>query len=524
MISSNDYAGNEPKRPAVQIRAAEYVRMSTDHQKYSTENQSEAIRVYANAHGIELVRTYKDAGKSGLKIDNRDALQQLIEDVQSENTDFTIILVYDVSRWGRFQDADESAYYEYICKRAGISVHYCAEQFSNDDSPISTIIKNLKRAMAGEYSRDLSVKVTAGMKNLARKGLRQGGAAGFGLRRTLIDENGTLKGTLERGMQKSIQTDRVILTLGPPDEVNLVREIYKAFVIQGKNEHQIAVNLNERGILTDLKRPWTRGTVHELLINEKYIGNNVWYRRSFKLKKKHVRNPPDMWIRAQNVFEAIIERDLFEAAKTIINARSYHMSDENMLYLLKQLYYQKGMLSGIIINECNDLPSSSAYSSRFGSLIQAYSLVGYTPTRDYCYIEVNRTLRKLHPEILDQILNNLHAISCDVHRDQKTDQLIINDEFSLSLVIARCIPTFTGHLRWKIHFDTSLVPDITVVVRMDKTNQIPFDYYLFPSIDVLSQRLKLSEDNDFNLDAYRFDDLNYLYTLAVRVPISEIAS
>lgn len=71
--------------------------------------------------------------------------------------DFNFILVYDVSRWGRFQDADESAYYEYICKRAGINVAYCAEQFENDGSPVSTIVKGVKRAMAGEYSRELSV-------------------------------------------------------------------------------------------------------------------------------------------------------------------------------------------------------------------------------------------------------------------------------------------------------------------------------------------------------------------------------
>lgn len=44
-------------------RAAEYVRMSTEHQKYSTENQSDAIRAYANDRGLEMVRTYADAAK-----------------------------------------------------------------------------------------------------------------------------------------------------------------------------------------------------------------------------------------------------------------------------------------------------------------------------------------------------------------------------------------------------------------------------------------------------------------------------
>ena len=104
------------------MRGAEYVRMSTEHQQYSTENQGDKIREYASRRGIEIVQTYADEGKSGLRIDGRQALQRLIADVQNGRADFQIILVYDVSRWGRFQDADESAYYEYICRRAGIQV------------------------------------------------------------------------------------------------------------------------------------------------------------------------------------------------------------------------------------------------------------------------------------------------------------------------------------------------------------------------------------------------------------------
>src|SRR5207248_3886391 len=140
--------------------------------------------------------------------DGRQALQRLINDVQTGSADFQVILVYDISRWGRFQDADESAYYEYICRRAGIQVAYCAEQFENDGSPVSTIVKGVKRAMAGEYSRELSSKVFQGACRLIQLGFKQGGTAGFGLRRMLIDQSGTRKALLKMGEQKSIQTDR----------------------------------------------------------------------------------------------------------------------------------------------------------------------------------------------------------------------------------------------------------------------------------------------------------------------------
>jgi DNA invertase Pin-like site-specific DNA recombinase len=212
------------------IRAAQYVRMSTEHQQYSTENQADVLREYAAKRGMEIIRTFADSGKSGLRLDGRDALKELIAVVQSGKADFAAILVYDVSRWGRFQDADESAYYEYVCKRAGIHVIYCAEQFEKDGSPVSTIVKGVKRAMAGEYSRELSAKVFKGQCKLIEHGYRQGGTAGYGLRRMLVDQNGEPKAQLTLGEQKSLQTDRVVLVPGPPEELNVVREIYRKFL------------------------------------------------------------------------------------------------------------------------------------------------------------------------------------------------------------------------------------------------------------------------------------------------------
>jgi len=111
---------------------------------------------YAEAHGMKIVRTYSDSGKSCPSAGGRASLKKLIADIEAGDVDFTVILVYDVSRWGRFQDMDESAYYEDICRRAGIQVVYCAEQFENDGPPIATVLKSVKRAMVAEYRRKLS--------------------------------------------------------------------------------------------------------------------------------------------------------------------------------------------------------------------------------------------------------------------------------------------------------------------------------------------------------------------------------
>lgn len=342
----------------VEFKAAQYVRMSTEHQQYSTLNQSDKIREYADARDIEIIKTYADDGKSGLSIGGRAALQQLIEDVETGRADFNIILVYDVSRWGRFQDADESAYYEYICRRAGIQVAYCAEQFENDGSPVSTIVKGVKRAMAGEYSRELSAKVFAGQCRLIEMGFRQGGPAGFGLRRVLVDESGTVKGALKRGEHKSLQTDRVILMPGPDEEVAWVNKMNRCLIEEDLSFREIADRLNEEGVTTDLDRPWTPSTVRTVLTNEKYIGNNVYNRSSFKLKKLHVENPPDMWVRKEGAFEGIVPLEFFLTAQEIITARSARLSDEELLDHLKRLYADAGQLSGVLIDQTPDMPSS----------------------------------------------------------------------------------------------------------------------------------------------------------------------
>lgn len=504
-------------------RAAMYVRMSTDHQKYSTENQADAIRDYATHRQMDIVKTYADAGKSGLKLDGREALQNLIADVQSGVADYSVILVLDVTRWGRFQDADESAYYEYICRRAGIEVQYVAEQFENDGSPVSTIVKGVKRAMAGEYSRELSAKVFAGQCRLIELGFRQGGPAGYGLRRVLVDENRQPKGVLKRGEHKSLQTDRVILVAGPDDEIERVRWIYKAFVEDSMSETEIANRLNQQGVLTDLEREWTRGVVHGILTNEKYIGNNVFNRRSFKLKKRRVENDPEMWVRSDGVFDAIVEPRHFYTAQGIIRERNRKFTNEEMLSKLRALHERQGWLSGILIDETDDMPPSSAYMHRFGGLTEAYKLIGYDPGRDLRFIEDNRHLRKMYPGVVEGVINKITDLGGHVHREVTNDFLIVNNEIKVSLVICRCSQAPNGKNRWRIQLDASLMPDITIAVRMDANNRDILDYYLIPALDVEDPQIRLVENNHFALDAYRFDSLQTFFMLAERVTLAEAA-
>jgi DNA invertase Pin-like site-specific DNA recombinase len=382
-IRSSHSPGARALKP---IRAAEYLRKSTEHQRYSIENQSDTNRAYAARRNIEIVRTYADEGRSGLTFDGREALKRLIHDVQSGAADFEVILVYDVSRWGRYQDVDESAYYEYLCKRAGTCVIYCAEHFDNDGSLASTIAKTLKRAMAGEYSRELSVKVFEGQKRIASLGFCQGGIAGYGLRRALVNQDGEFKCLLAPGEWKSITTDRVVLIPGPAEEIENIRWIFSMFVEERKTPYQIAKVLEERGIRNNVGNKWMPAALRYLLRSEKYAGTYVWNRLSSKLKRGAVRNDPENWVRAEGAITPIIDRALFDAAQAIFESRPLRthrgrprdLSDQEMLDRLVAVFRAHGRLSRYIIDHTEGLPGHWSYEVRFGKLDRVYALVGFS--------------------------------------------------------------------------------------------------------------------------------------------------
>ena len=178
-------------------QVAQYLRVSTDMQEYSILNQQDVIAKFAAAHNMLVVQTYKDEAKSGLRLQGRAGLKQLIRDVHDESCPFSSILVYDVSRWGRFQDTDESAYYEYVCKRAGVPVIYCAEPFESESpAPFASVLKSIKRAMAAEFSRELGDKVRASKMRISQLGFRAGSESPIGLQRVLVDSEGSLRGGL----------------------------------------------------------------------------------------------------------------------------------------------------------------------------------------------------------------------------------------------------------------------------------------------------------------------------------------
>ncbi len=215
--------------------------------------------------------------------------------------------------------------------------------------------------------------------------------------------------------------------------------------------------------------------------------------------------------------------ELFYKAQEIILARSQKFTDEEMLEKLRGLLKQHGHINGILIDEADDLPSSAAFRYRFGSLISAYQLIGYDPQIDYSFIEINRRLRKQHPEIVASVIQKIETLGASAAWDEKTDLLWVNNEMRVSIVLCRHTMTIAGSSRWLIRLDAGLKPDITIAVRMGATNEGIRDYYVLPGIDMTWDNLRVAEANGIYLDTYQFDTLDYFFGMAERVKLEEAA-
>jgi DNA invertase Pin-like site-specific DNA recombinase len=464
------------------LRAAQYVRMSTELQRYSIQNQAAAIAAYAQQKGLSIVRTYADEGRSGLSIKGRPGLIELIKDVQSGNAEFDHILVYDVSRWGRFQDVDESAHYEFVCKQEGIHVAYCAEQFSNDGSLLSSIVKNIKRVMAAEYSRELSVKVHTGQGRIASLGYRVGGPLTFGLRRELVDANARSKCRLAKGERKSLQTDRVRLQTGSDEEAMIVRWIFHQFVIERKSDSQISRELNQSGI-TNQGRSWTHCMIHTILKNENYIGNIVYNRTTRRLGQKQTNNPHQQWIRGLAGIDPIVDPALFERAQKIMAERRIEIADDQMLLRLRTVLHRKEKLNSSIINNTAGLPSVSSCIKHFGSLRKVYALLGYEPSRDCDWIDTRVFWSDVLAQHAAQVAETLRREQGPLSKiENSSADLMMNGKLKVTFMVARQLKKKNANhvAQWRAN-RSKMSACLIVVLRLNDTNKVVQDYVILPA-------------------------------------------
>jgi DNA invertase Pin-like site-specific DNA recombinase len=497
------------------LHAAMYLRVSSETQTCSLAVQAQALRDYADAHAIDIVRTYADEGISGLTLAGRPALKRLIEDVQATDCPFNVLLTYDVSRWGRFQNKDEPAYYEYLCRRAGVEVVYCAEPFLNDRSPLSAIIKGLKRVMAAEYSRELSAKVLAAQRRLAALGYHQGGVAPYGLRRVVVDGSGTVRGALLRDQYKRNRGDRVRVVPGPRAETAIVRRIFREFVHLGRSETQIAAGLSEqRSTLLD-GQPWPSHRVRDILQNEIYTGTIVFARYATTLRTKGRHRPPEEWVRYPHAFPPIVPEALYQAATDLYSRRRGSYRNATMLGLLRDLQEAHGTVTGRMVDAAKGMPTRKTYEQRFGGFRRACELAGVGPPRDNRYarlkVSLKATLSRFFEDTIAAIARDGSSAARSVRHE---DVLMVAGKWSAIVKCLPCRPNHEGQRRWHFSRPRHRIADFLLILRFDEAGAVPIDGYLFPMVSLGQRLVTLGPVNNGATERYHVGAIREIGPLA----------
>lgn len=475
------------------IRAVMYVRMSTESQDYSTDHQRASIREYAAARDIEIIREYVDDGKSGLDIRRRAGLLSLMHDVQSQDPDFSRILVFDISRWGRFQDIDEAAYHEHTCRRAGIEVIYCGERFTDDAGPYASLLKSIKRLMAAEYSRDLSEKVFAAQARFIEMGFKQGGHAGYGLRRLALKACGTPRAILEYGESKVSATDRVVLVWGPEQEIATVRRVYALYLEQGASEAGLARLLNSEGVPSEFGRPWTQAMINSLLTNVKYCGALAYNRRSCKLSTRRTRNATDRWIVKQQAVDPIVGADVFALVQTERARRMRRYDRHELTALLQSCHGRHGTVNAKIIGADPLMPDPQLLVRTFGSLMSAYEAAGLPTSPKYAFVATKRLLAAARTDLLREVKTWAQAAGGAIDSLQAPDTVLVNGKLRVRIEIAVPRNPRRGQRNWRIRGGPNA--DFTIVGRMEPATETIADYFLFSQDDLAPGAIYLKDSN-----------------------------
>ncbi len=501
------------------IPAAQYLRMSTDHQKLSLPCQTAAIQRYADRHGFQIVTSYEDPGRSGLTLKHRPGLAQLLHDVINGGKRFKAILVYDVSRWERFQDTDEAAHYEFVCRRAGTPVYYCAETFKNNSSPPSAIMKTLKRIMAAEYSRELSERLSRAKRIMTQRGYRAGGQAGYGLRRMLISDDGVPQRVLLQGEEKGFRNGHVILVPGPAWEVARVKEIYRLTISEKKSAKAIARDFNRKGIKCAGAR-WNNQRILEILQNQKYIGWAVLGRTSSPLGQRVKAQPASKWTVNSSAYESIIDQQTFDEAQSVLKDRTRYMSKDDMLDGLRWLLQREGRLSERLINLAANIPSHGTYLRRFGTIRQAYALIGY---QMFANNEGARRMRHRHRRLTDALLRRLSetfGAEATLVRERAGCRRVLcfRDGLKISVLTCQYFDLGNGTVRWGVTVNRFERDYPTLICRCAPDNSSFKDFYLVPRIETQRKRRFFIKENDQWLNAgKRITDLSRLRGVAERL-------
>ena len=484
------------KEPAKRLRAVAYYRHSAEiGQENSVEIQQDNVRAFAEKHSITIVREFADRGKSGLNAEGRPAFNEMVDLVRS-SAEFELILVLDVSRWGRFQDTDLSAHYESLCTQRGKQVVYTQIGFGRDeDRLITQLRKSIDRYQSAEYSRALSKKVFEGAAKVAHQGYRPGGPPPYGFHRLMLDEKKRPDRILQPGQRKAIQNGRVVLVPGDAQQVEVVQEIFMLFAEKGFGERQIAGHLNSRGIPSPGGVRWGESAVRHVLTNQQYAGAVVYNKSTQRLKTKRRSNPREQWIITPEAYQPVIIQELFARAQDILDGRKRRYTREQMLLRLRALYEKYNVVTPQLIRMDEDCPAPETYAAKFGGLSGAFQAL---------FADV---LQRVRQEVFQAIRHDVELV------DEHEDFIVVNGDFTILIQPSVPVPQGYGAF-WAFRPDPRPVVDITLGVPLsdDDAHEI-LGYLALPRLMVSEPWVRLTSGSNARIELHGHSGLDLIREL-----------
>lgn len=491
---SEEVKASDPQEKRVAV--AYYRHSAQIGQENSVEIQQDNVRTFAEKHNLQIVHEFADRGKSGLNAEGRPAFNEMMEWVRTRE-DFQFILVLDVTRWGRFQDMDLSAHYESLCTQHGKQVIYTHIGMpKEDDLLINHLRKSIDRFQSAEYSRALSKKVFEGCAKVATQGYRPGGSPPYALHRMMLDEDKRPDRILHPGQRKAVQNGRVILVPGEESQVRTVQEIFLLFVEKAYDERQIAGHLNAQGIPSPGGVRWSEGSVRHILTNQQYAGAVVYNKSTQRMKTKARVNPREKWIVTPGAYEPVVEPNLYERAREIMEGRKRRCDPAKMLERMRELYAQYGIITSRILRFAGDCPGPGAFSERFGGIRIAFQSM------------FSEAIDRARADVFDAIRESAGMVS------EHENFLVINEEFTVTIQPSVPMPCGYGEY-WTFRPDRRPAVDITLGVPLSNGDEHAIMGYLaLPRLMVREPWVRLSVASETRIELQAHSGLEFIRELA----------
>ena len=224
------------------MKAAAYIRVSTDGQvgeeRFGLEAQRSDVQAFADAHGIEVVEWFEDAGVSGATLD-RPGLGALLAATAAGG--FGAVLVAKMDRVAR--DLMAALWIEKELLKAGAEIVSVSEPFRGAD-PANVLFRQIIGAFAQFEKSRITERMSGGRKQKATRGGYAGGGVPMGY-------------AAERG-SKALTVD--------DDAARTVRRVFELREnAPAASLREIAEALNTEGFTTTTGRPFSKVQVKRVL-------------------------------------------------------------------------------------------------------------------------------------------------------------------------------------------------------------------------------------------------------------------